>query len=101
MTVYVIARVQAKAEHRGEVETELRRMVAATRAEPGCLRYDLFADQDGGAGFSLFEAYTGAAALDAHRDSAHYQAYRGRTGDWLAAPTEVQVLDGLDVAPFV
>jgi len=101
MTVYVIARVQAKAEHRGEVETELRRMVAATRAEPGCLRYDLFADQDGGAGFSLFEAYTDAAALDAHRDSAHYQAYRGRTGDWLAAPTEVQVLDGLDVAPFV
>lgn len=99
MTVYVIARVQAKAAHRAEVEAELRRMVAATRAEPGCLRYDLFADPDGGAGFSLFEAYTDAAALEAHRDSAHYQAYRGRTGDWLAAPTQVQVLSGLDVAP--
>lgn len=100
MTVYVIARVQAKAEHRAELEAELRRMVAATRAEPGCLRYDLLADQDGGAGFSLFEAYRDTQALEAHRDSAHYQAYRGRTGDWLAAPTEVQVLGGLDVAPF-
>lgn len=99
MTVYVIARVQARAEHRTEVETELRRMVAATRAEPGCLRYDLFADLDGGAGFSLVEAYADQAALEAHRDSAHYQAYRSRAADWLAAPTAVQVLGGLDVAP--
>lgn len=96
MTLYVIARVQAKAEHRAEVEAELRRMVAATRAEPGCLRYDLFADQDGGAGFSLVEAYTDEAALEAHRDSAHYQAFRGRIGDWLAAPTAVQVLQAVD-----
>ena len=100
MTIYLIARVQAKAEHRGAVEAELRRMVAASRAEPGCLRYDLFADQDGSAGFSLVEAYHDAAALEAHRASAHYQAYRSRTGGWLAAPTTVQVLDGLDVAPF-
>lgn len=96
MTLYVIARVQAKAEHRAEVEAELRRMVAATRAEPGCLRYDLFADQDGGAGFSLVEAYTDEAALEAHRASAHYQAFRGRIGDWLAAPTAVQVLQAVD-----
>ncbi|MOA03415.1 putative monooxygenase [compost metagenome] len=96
MTIYLIARVQAKAEHRAEVEAELRRMVAATRAEPGCLRYDLFADQDGGAGFSLFEAYADQAAVDAHRASAHYQAFRGRIGDWLAAPTAVQELQALD-----
>lgn len=100
MTIYVIARVQAKAEHRAEVEAELRRMVAATRAEPGCLRYDLLVDADGGAGFSLFEAYADAAALEAHRNSAHYQAYRTGAGAWLAAPTVVQVLSGLDVAPF-
>ncbi|MNN68368.1 putative monooxygenase [compost metagenome] len=72
-------------------------MVDATRAEPGCLRYDLFADQDGGAGFSLVEVYRDAAALDAHRGSAHYQAYRERTAGWLAAPTAVQVLQALDV----
>lgn len=96
MTLYVIARVTAKAEHRAEVEAELRRMVAATRAEPGCLRYDLFADQGGGAGFSLFEAYADAAALEAHRGSAHYQAYRSRSADWLAGPTEVQVLQAVD-----
>lgn len=96
MTLYVIARVQAKAEHRAEVEAELRRMVAATRAEPGCLRYDLFADQDGGSGFSLVEAYTDEAALEAHRASAHYQTFRGRIGDWLAAPTAVQVLQAVD-----
>lgn len=99
MTIYLIARVQAKAEHRGEVEAELRRMVAASRAEPGCLRYDLFADLDGGAGFSLVEAYADQTAVDAHRASAHYQAFRGRIGDWLAAPTAAQMLGALDVAP--
>lgn len=99
MTIYLIARVQAQAEHRGAVEAELRRMVAASRAEPGCLRYDLFVDQDGGAGFSLVEAYADQAAVEAHRASAHYQAFRGRIGDWLAAPTAVQVLTALDVAP--
>lgn len=98
MTIYLIARVQAKAEHRGAVEAELRRMVAASRAEPGCLRYDLFADLDGGAGFSLVEAYADPAAVEAHRASAHYQAFRGRIGDWLAAPTVVQALTAVDVA---
>ena len=96
MTIYVMARVQARAEHRAELEAELRQMVAASRAEPGCLRYDLFADQGGGAGFSLVEAYRDEAALEAHRASAHYQAYRGRTAAWLAAPTQVQVLQALD-----
>lgn len=99
MTIYVIARVPAKVECRAEVEAELRRMVAATRVEPGCLRYDLFVDQDGGAGFSLVEAYRDAAALQAHQASAHYQSFRGRIGAWVAAPIEVQVLSGLEVAP--
>ncbi|MEE3635806.1 antibiotic biosynthesis monooxygenase [Pseudomonas sp. FFUP_PS_473] len=96
--IHVIARVVALPEHQAQVEAELRTMVAATRQEPGNLCYDLFADLDGGAGFSLFETYADQAALEAHRDSAHFQAYRSRISGWLATPPEVQVLRALDQA---
>jgi quinol monooxygenase YgiN len=48
--------------------------------------------------FHIVETYVDAAALQAHRDSAHYRAYRAAVADWLAAPPEVHVLNPRDVA---
>ena len=98
MTVYILANLTPKPEHVADVEAVLRAMVVATRAEPGNLRYDLMRRADGAPGFDLFESYKDAAAVQAHRDSEHYRAFRAKVGPWLAVPPDVKELVGVDVA---
>lgn len=71
-------------------------MIEATRLEPGNDTYDLYADGEGG--FHLFERYADADALQAHRDSDHYRAYRAAALDLLEGGVGVKVLTEEDVA---
>ena len=50
-------------------------LVGPSRAEPGNLRYDLWADQAEPGRFVLDELYTDPAAASAHHASPHFQAY--------------------------
>ena len=100
MTIAIFATIQPHPLHREVTEQALRRMVEQTRSEPGNLRYDLFVREGEVLAFELFELYVDAAAVEAHRNSAHYQAYRAASAGWLAAPTQVQLAQGLDIAPF-
>ena len=78
----------------------LEPMLSNTRLEPGNEVYDLYRSEgEGGAAvYHLFERYTDQDALQAHRDSEYYKAYRARLGDVLASPVEVLVLSEADVA---
>jgi quinol monooxygenase YgiN len=96
MTIAIFASLLPRPEHLAAVEAELGLMVAATRAEPGCRRYDLFRPADGSPGLQLFEVYDDPAAVEAHRASPHYRAYRARIADWLAAAPVVTVLSPVD-----
>ncbi|MEM5420939.1 MULTISPECIES: putative quinol monooxygenase [Paraburkholderia] len=98
MTVYLFASITPKPEHVAEVETLMRDMVSHTRKEPGNLRYDLLRRADGAPGFYLYETYVDEAAVQAHRESAHFVAYRAKIGAWVTEPPEVKLLKGVDVA---
>lgn len=50
-------------------------MIAPSRAEPGNLRYDLWADPAQPGHYVLDELYTNMDAVAAHRASLHFQAY--------------------------
>lgn len=100
MPISIFATIFPKPERRDAVEQALRVMVEHSRAEPGNLRYDLFVREADELAFDLFELYVDSAAIDAHRNSAHYQAYRAATADWVAAPTQVRVAHPLDIVPF-
>src|SRR3546814_15884804 len=56
-------------------------MLTPSRAEAGNLRYDLWQDQAEPARFVLDELYRDAAAVAAHRDTAHFRAYLARIND--------------------
>ena len=57
-----------------ESERYLRELTAASRAEPGCVSYEVArADEADHATFVLFEKYTDQAALDAHMQTEHFQ----------------------------
>ncbi|WP_321813478.1 MULTISPECIES: putative quinol monooxygenase [unclassified Paraburkholderia] len=98
MSIYLFASLTPKAEHVADLEAELRQMVAQTRKEPGNRRYDLLCRADGAPGFHLYETYVDEAAVQAHRESAHYVAFRGKIGAWLAEPVDVKTLKGVDIA---
>lgn len=98
MQIIVFASFIPKPGEEDKVEQLLRGMVAPTRAEPGNVLYDLYRTNTGADSFHFFEIYQDQAALEAHRTTDHYKAYRAAIPNHLAEPIGVKVLAGLDVA---
>ncbi len=98
MTVSVFASFHPHAESTEEFLELMAGMVRDTRAEPGCLRYDLFAAAGDASSYHLFEIYADGDALDAHRGTEHYQAYRAAVPGLLAEPIAVLVLEPIDAS---
>jgi quinol monooxygenase YgiN len=98
MSPLIVARFVPKAGEEARVEAILRGMVASTRREPGCRRYDFYrASAAGGTLFCLIEQYSGEEAIEAHRATPHYKSYRASIADLLAQPIEVARLEAVDV----
>jgi (4S)-4-hydroxy-5-phosphonooxypentane-2,3-dione isomerase len=60
----------------------------SVRDEPGCLRFDVLADDADPAHFFFYEVYKDEKALDAHRASPHYARWREASEQVLAEPTQ-------------
>lgn len=97
--VNVQAIIVPKPECAAQVEQEMRAMVLHSRQEEGNLRYDLLREEkDSVLRFHVQERYRDMKAVEAHRASAHYQAYRAKAGDWFSEAPQVTVLNDVDVA---
>ena len=90
----VIAGFVPQPESREAVARILRGMVTPTRAESGCLQYDLYETERG---FHLFERYVDTEAITAHQNTSHYQAYKEAIADHLAEAISVDVGTPVDV----
>jgi quinol monooxygenase YgiN len=55
-----------------------------SRKEAGVLRFDVLQDRDDPARFVLVEIYRDAAAAAAHKNTAHYAAWRDAVADMMA-----------------
>ena len=76
--------------------------IAATRAnheasitEPGNRRFDVLQAPDDPARFILYEAYASAADAAAHKETAHYLAWREAVGGMMAEPRRGEPMNGL------
>jgi len=58
--------------------------ICSERDEPGCVRFNVLADNDDPNHFFFYEVYRDAAAVEAHRAAPHYAR-------WLAAREETVV----------
>ena len=58
--------------HEAEAVDRLRKLTAATRAEPGCRMYQVHRSPTDPLRFFLYEQYDDQASLDAHRASPHF-----------------------------
>ena len=72
----LIARMRAKSGQQARLRQELQRLVAPTRAEPGCITYDLHESQADPAEFMFYEVWKSPADLEAHFETPHMKAMK-------------------------
>jgi quinol monooxygenase YgiN len=70
----VIARLRAKSGQEARLRQELQGLMAPTRAEAGCIGYDLHESQTDPALFVFHENWKSQADLDAHFETPHIKA---------------------------
>ncbi len=89
-TVRVVARIVAHADSAHEMKALLLRIVEPTRAEQGCLRYELHQSDTDPADFVFIEEWANSAAVAAHMRTAHIQEVFERAAPLLAAPRDIR-----------
>jgi quinol monooxygenase YgiN len=77
------------------LQTLLVAMAPLCRAEPGNLRWDVWRDLPHGERYVLDELYRDAAAVEAHRQTPHYQDYLVRIPE--LAERTAWVLEAVEV----
>lgn len=92
-TLVSIAVLKAKPGQREALRQGLLALIEPTRAEAGCLDYVLFELRDEPGTFYMREAFTSPAALDVHKATPHFRTFAAKTGEVLAEPLRLIVLD--------
>lgn len=72
---------------------------AASRREPGVLRFDIIQQAEDPTRFLLVEIYRDTAAQTAHKQTAHYSVWRDTVADMMAEPRTSVKFNAVSVAP--
>lgn len=83
MPLTLVATITAHSGQADIVEAGLRQLVSASRAEAGCLQYDLHRHQDDVDVFVMIEQWQDNAALAFHQATDHYRHFKATCGDAL------------------
>ena len=75
----IVAHIIASADKIDLLNTELEKLVPITRAEKGCIQYDLHQDNDNPAHFMFYENWQSRELWQAHMNAPHLQAYMTAT----------------------
>ena len=89
-TVHIVAHLAARDGEESRVQAELEKLIEPTRAEPGCLRYELFVNKEKPGDFVFVQQYTSDAAFQAHMDSKHVAAAIADAVPLLSAPPDIR-----------
>jgi len=87
--VTVVVRIRAKEGREAEVRRELLALLAPTRAERGCLNYDMHEMPDEPTLFLFHETWACDADLDRHLMEPHVQSWVAKTDALLAEPMQL------------
>ncbi len=75
----IVANIHAKAEKVDLVKAELLKLIDITRAEEGCIQYDLHQDNENPAHFMFFENWVNRELWQTHMGAPHLAAYMAAT----------------------
>lgn len=99
----ILGHARADPESLPALRPALAAMMAASRAEPGCLHYALAIEDEGGAGqpavIAISECWADAAALEAHFRAPHMAEFT-RSAGGLLRDLEVRLYRIAEELPF-
>ena len=75
----IVANIHVRADKIELVKSELQKLIDITRAEDGCVRYDLHQDNANPAHFMFYETWTSRELWQTHMDAPHLGAYMAAT----------------------
>ncbi|MEM8686403.1 MAG: putative quinol monooxygenase [Pseudomonadota bacterium] len=75
----IVANIHAKADKIELVKAELEKLIPITRAEDGCIQYDLHQDNDNPAHFMFYENWDSRELWQIHMNAPHLAAYMSAT----------------------
>ncbi len=87
--IVLIARLKVKSDAIEAAKREALAIVAASRAETGCINYDFHQQIDDEAVFIWHETWTNKSAIEAHGDSQHFKNFSQRIKDWMDEPLQI------------
>ena len=88
--IRVVAHLTSKPETVNETRKALEGFVDPTRAEEGCIYYELMQNNDDPTYFTFVEEWESNETLDAHLESPHISAFKERASDLLACDPDVR-----------
>jgi len=94
--VTVIARARAKSGFEKRVREELERMLVPTRAEAGCIHYDLHESPADPRDFMFHETWQSLSHLEAHRQTPHIKRMREALPPLTEGPNVVTLWKKID-----
>ena len=89
--ITVIAIIKAKDGLTEQVEQELLALIEPTRAEQGCITYQLNKDVQEPGKFVFYEQWKSRQALDEHLNKPHLQALIAKADQLFAEPLDVTI----------
>ena len=75
----IVADIKAKSDQIDLVKAELLKLIATTRAEKGCINYDLHQDNENPAHFLFYENWESPELWQAHMGNQHLKDYMAAT----------------------
>lgn len=75
----IVARIEAKPDQIELVKSELIKLIEPTRAEAGCIQYDLHQDNNQPEVFLFFENWETRELWQTHMENDHLKAYMAAT----------------------
>lgn len=89
----VIAQVRAKPEFAETVKIECLALVEPSRAEKGCINYDLYQSTEDSTVFIFYENWESREDIERHLESPHTLAFDEKTAGMLAEDEQIIYLE--------
>lgn len=90
MAIRVVAHLTSKPETIDETRAALEGFIEPTRAEAGCIYYELMQNNDDPTDFTFVEEWESNETLNAHLESPHITAFKQRAGDLLSSDPDIR-----------
>ena len=95
MSVSLLASLYCKKDAEAAFDTELKKLVEASKKEPGCMAYELYQYKDEPTIYVIEDEWEDDDALAMHMETPHYKYFVHIAPALLAKPADVKILTRL------